>query len=110
MDYNYGKRGYLLPPGCKDLIDVGAPLGDLEFVETITQDDGLVITARWPNLRSDHIEIEIQGRRLRVTLKLSDGQAPRKDALEIPASYDITRARATCVKDTLRIFIPKESK
>jgi HSP20 family molecular chaperone IbpA len=110
MDHDYSKRGYLLPSGSKDLIDVAALHSGLEFVETVAQDDGLVITASLPDLRSDHIEIVIEGRQLRIALKRSDGQAPRKDALEIPASYDITRARATCVKDTLRIFIPKESK
>lgn len=107
MDHDYSKRGYLLPQGCKDLIDLGAPLGDLEFVETVTQNDGLVITARWPNLRSDHIEIEIVRRQLRIALKPSDGLAPRKGVMEVPAGYDLTKAQATCIKDTLRIFIPK---
>jgi HSP20 family molecular chaperone IbpA len=107
MHHDHSKRGHLLPPGSKDLIDVPVPLGNLEFVQTVTQDDGLAITAKWPNLKSDHIEIAIEGRQLRIALKQSHGQAPRKGAMEIPVSYDLTRARATCIKDTLRIFIPK---
>jgi HSP20 family molecular chaperone IbpA len=71
------------------------------------QDDGFVITAKGPNLQSDQIEIVIKGRQMRIALKRSDGQAPRKGVMEIPAGYDLTRAQAACIKDTLRVFIPK---
>jgi HSP20 family molecular chaperone IbpA len=106
MDFDYTRRGYLLPPGCKNLIDVINPDGDIKL-EVVAQNDGLVITARLPNLRRDSIEINVEGRQVRIVRKLSGGQAPLKGLMEVPAGYELAKARATYIKDTLRIFIPK---
>jgi HSP20 family molecular chaperone IbpA len=106
MDFDYTRRDYLLPPGCKDLIDVIKPAGDMELVEVATH-DGLVITARLPNLRSDSIEIVIEGRQVRIVRKLSGSQAPHKCMMEVPDGYELSKAQATYIDDALRIFIPK---
>ena len=53
MNYDYGKRGYLLPKGCKDLIDV-------------SKAESFTVTARLPKLRREHIEITVEGSSARV--------------------------------------------
>lgn len=103
MDYNYSKRGYLLPIGCKDLIDTI----DINPSDIIKQDNGLMLIFKMPGLRSENIEIVVERSHLRIIRKFSGSQASPESTLEVPIGYDITRAHATYIKDTLRIFIPK---
>lgn len=109
VDYDYSKRGYLLPEGCKDLTDVINPSSviGMESVDVVWRDGGLLITAKWPNLRSEGIEIAVEGRRLRVVHRTTGNQISHEYVMEVPAGCDLSRASATYVKDTLRIFIPK---
>ncbi|MGA2181076.1 MAG: Hsp20/alpha crystallin family protein [Verrucomicrobiota bacterium] len=100
MDYDYSKRGCLLPEGCKDLIDVSKQKA------TITE-HGFIVTARLPELRSRDIEITVEGRSLRIVGKLSNSQVPFESVIEVPPGYGLADAQATCIKGKLRIVVPK---
>ena len=100
MDFNYMSRGYLLPKGCKDLIDVIAP-------KVIVTERGLMITANLPDVRSAEIEVTCEGRRLRILRKQSSAQAAFESVTDVPPDYDLSRARAAYVNGELRIVVPR---
>lgn len=110
MDYDYSKRGYLLPDGCKDLMDVihldgdNSPT-DASPIDVIPQEDGLMVILQLPGHRNSSIEIIVEGSHLSVCHKLPNGHS--SSTLAVPPSYELARAHATYIKDTLRIFIPK---
>jgi HSP20 family molecular chaperone IbpA len=94
---------YLLPPGCKDLIDAINCVEDIVLVHAGEQENEFVIKFKLSGLQKENIEILVEGRHLRVAHRLSNSQR----VIEVPPSYEIARARAMCVQDTLRIFVPK---
>jgi len=94
VNFDYSKRGYLLPHGCKDLIDViGQESGD-QFVWRI----------HLPEVASASLIVTVEGRSIRISGK---GQKPFETVFEVPMGYDIIQAWATCLNDELRITIPK---
>jgi hypothetical protein len=112
VNYNYHKRDYLLPPGCKDLIDAlkgfkedGA--ADISVFEIKRQADGFIVTFKLADLRAGDIDIVIEGRNLRIFCKASGGGPPKESVMVVPPDYDMAKALATYIDDTLRIFIPK---
>jgi hypothetical protein len=112
MDNDYSNRGYLLPDGCKDLIDAINLTGavspaNIHPSNIIKQANGLMILFRLHGLESESIQIIVEGRHLQVVRKLSGNLSSPEGFLEVPPGYDLAKARATYVKDTLRIFIPK---
>ena len=112
MDYSYHNRGYLLPHGCKDLIDTlkGSDknkVSDISLFEIKRQADGFIMTFKLADLRAGDIDIVVEGRNLRIFCKASGGGPPKERVMVIPRDYDVARALATYVDDTLRIFIPK---
>lgn len=112
MDFDYDRRDYLLPSGCKDLIDAinpFNPIGDIEHINVVKQGDGLLITLQWPNLKKNGGGVLVEGKQLLITLKSLDNQVSRQRMMDVPADYELARASATYIKDTLRIFIPKYS-
>ncbi len=93
MNYDYSKRGYLLPHGCKDLIDTLGQEGGEDFV----------IRVHLPNVSAATLMITVEGRSIRISgTQKSSGTT----VFEVPVGYDIAKARASYVKDELRIVIP----
>jgi HSP20 family molecular chaperone IbpA len=101
VNYDYHNRGYLLPPGCKDLIDAMNYVEDIVLVQVGEHENKFIIEFKLSGLQRGNIEIVVEGRHVRV------GQHPHESVIEVPPGYEITRAKAACFKSILRIFIPK---
>ena len=112
MNYDYSRRNYFLPPGCKNLIDA------LKFDATNHQEkialihkgeqrNEFIMKFKMPGLRKENIEIIAEGRHLRIARQLSNKLGRRQIIVEIPLGYEIAKARAKYIKDTLHISIPK---
>ena len=100
MDYDYNKRGYLLPEGCKDLVDVIQP-------KTTITERGFVVTAQLPELQSTEIEITVEGSTLRIVAKQTNSHPPFERMIDVPSDYSVADARATYSQGQLRIVVPK---
>lgn len=96
MDYDYSKRGYLLPDGCKDLIDVIQPKKDFFFV-----------TIPLPGLRSEDLEIFAEANTLRIVVKQSAKNVQYERNIQVPVGFEIEKARAVYLEDVLHITVPK---
>jgi HSP20 family molecular chaperone IbpA len=106
MDYDYSKRGFLLPDGCKDLIDVSKQKMPITTKIAATASD-FTVTARLPELGSGDLEIIVDGRSLRIVSKLPGSQDPFESVIVVAPSYDVADARATYFNGQLRIVVPK---
>lgn len=87
-------------------------------------DNALVIKVELAGMRSDHLEIMVEGSRLRITGNRPDGcRAPKcsflvmeisygpfEVALEIPPDYDLSHARAAYLNGFLRLDVPVAEK
>jgi HSP20 family protein len=83
-------------------------------------DSGLVIKAELAGMRSEHLEITVEGRRLRISGNRPDGcraakasflvmeinYGPFESVLEVPAEYDLNLAKAAYLNGFLRIDVP----
>jgi HSP20 family protein len=83
-------------------------------------DSGLVIKVELAGMRSDNLEITIEGNRLRVSGNRPDGcRAPKcsflvmeinygpfETMLELPQGYDLGQAKAAYLNGFLRIDVP----
>jgi HSP20 family molecular chaperone IbpA len=83
-------------------------------------DNGLVIKVELAGMRSDNLEITIEGNRLRVSGNRPDGcRAPKcsflvmeinygpfETMLELPHGYDLGQAKAAYLNGFLRIDVP----
>ena len=83
-------------------------------------DNGLVIKVELAGMRSDNLEITIEGNRLRISGKRPDGcRAPKcsflvmeinygpfESMLELPPGYDLGQAKAAYLNGFLRIDVP----
>ena len=83
-------------------------------------DSGLVIKVELAGMRSEHLEITVDGTRLRITGNRPDGcRAPKcnflvmeinygpfESVLELPAGYDLSQAKAAYLNGFLRIDVP----
>jgi len=109
MNYDYSKRGYLLPEGCKDLIDVSEPKPPIvpDFKIVVTE-KGLLIQAQLPQLQTGAVVIAVEERKLRLAGKHSQSLVPFEGTVEVPEGFDLTRAEATYFSGELRIVIPKQ--
>jgi len=94
------KRDYLLPQGCKDLIDVITP-------KVTLTDRGLMITAQLPEVRSEDIDVSCDARQVRISRKHSSSHAAFESATDVPPCYAISLARAEYFSGQLRIVIPR---
>ena len=112
MNYDYSRRNYLLPPGCKNLIDA-LKFDAINHAENIAlihkreQRNEFIMKFKMPGLRKENIEIIAEGRHLRIARQLSNKPGQRQIIVEIPLGYEIAKARAKYIKDTLHISIPK---
>jgi len=83
-------------------------------------DTGLVIKVELSGMRSDHLEITVEGSQLRISGTRPDGcRAPKcsflvmeinygpfESVLELPPGYDLSQAKAAYLNGFLRIDVP----
>ena len=83
-------------------------------------DSGLVIKVELAGMRSEHLEITVEGSRLRISGTRPDGcRAPKcsflvmeinygpfESVLELPPGYDLGQAKAAYLNGFLRIDVP----
>ena len=83
-------------------------------------DTGLVIKVELSGMRSDHLEITVEGSQLRISGTRPDGcRAPKcsflvmeinygpfESVLELPPGYDLSQAKASYLNGFLRIDVP----
>jgi hypothetical protein len=105
MDHSYRHRHYLLPKGCKDLIDaVKLPV---HINSDVTwQLDGIIVRFKLADLRRADADIVFQGRYVQIVEKSPD-EAHRQNIFYVPGGYDLARALTTYTEDEVRIFVPK---
>lgn len=68
MEYGYSNRHYLLPKGCKDLIDA-IHIPRQISADVIKREDGVIFKFKVTDLRLADAEIVIEGRHLRIIEK-----------------------------------------
>jgi len=83
-------------------------------------DNGLVVKVELAGMRSEHLEIIVDGNRLRINGTRPDGcraakasflvmeinYGPFESVLELPEGYDLTQAKAAYLNGFLRIDVP----
>jgi HSP20 family protein len=83
-------------------------------------DNGLVVKVELAGMRSDHLEITVEGNRLRITGTRPDGcrsskcsflvmeinYGPFESVLDLPPGYDLSQAKAAYLNGFLRIDVP----
>jgi len=83
-------------------------------------DNGLVIKVELAGMRSDNLEITVEGNRLRISGHRPDGcRAPKasflvmeinygpfESTLEVPSKYDLIQAKAAYLNGFLRVDVP----
>jgi len=87
-------------------------------------DNGLVVKVELAGMRSDHLEITVEGNRLHIRGTRPDGcrsskcsflvmeinYGPFESVLDLPPGYDLGQAKATYVNGFLRIDVPQVQK
>ena len=88
--------------------------------DVYVSENGLVIKVELAGMKSDSLEIIVEGQRLRITgvrpdccraphcsfLVMAISYGPFETVLDLPAGYDLTRAKAIYVNGFLRIDVP----
>ncbi|HWQ93831.1 MAG TPA: Hsp20/alpha crystallin family protein [Clostridia bacterium] len=88
--------------------------------DVYTTDNGLVIKVELAGMRSDSLEITVEGNRLRISGNRPDGcraakcsflvmeinYGPFESVLELPPGYDLSQAKAAYLNGFLRIDVP----
>ncbi len=83
-------------------------------------DNGLVVKVELAGMRSEHLEITVEGNHLRISGNRPDGcraakcsflvmeinYGPFESVLEVPAGYDLSQAKAAYLNGFLRIDVP----
>jgi len=83
-------------------------------------DNGLVVKVELAGMRSEHLEITVEGNRLRICGNRPDGcraakasflvmeinYGPFESVLEMPNGYDLSQAKAAYLNGFLRIDVP----
>jgi len=83
-------------------------------------ENGVVIKVELAGMRSEHLEITVEGTRLRISGNRPDGcRAPKcnflameinygpfESVLEVPPGYDLSQAKAAYLNGFLRIDVP----
>ncbi len=87
-------------------------------------DEGLVIKLELAGMRSENLEITVEGNKLRISGQRPDGcraskfsfwvmeinYGPFENVLELPPGYDLTQAKASYLNGFLRIDVPQSGK
>lgn len=88
--------------------------------DVYVSESGLVIKVELAGMKSDSLEIIVEGQRLRITgvrpdccrsahcnfLVMEISYGPFESVLDLPAGYDLARAKAMYVNGFLRIDVP----
>jgi len=88
--------------------------------DVYSTDEGLVIKVELAGMKSDSLEITVEGNRLRIAgnrpdccrapkcsfLVMEISYGPFESTLELPPAYDLTRAKASYLNGFLRIDVP----
>ena len=88
--------------------------------DVYSTDNGLVIKVELAGMRSEHLEITVEGNRLRISGNRPDGcraakasflvmeinYGPFESVLELPPGYDLGQAKAAYLNGFLRIDVP----
>src|SRR5512147_2354887 len=83
-------------------------------------DNGLVVKVELAGMRSEHLEITVEGNKLRIAGNRPDGcraakcsflvmeinYGPFESVLEVPPGYDLGQAKAAYLNGFLRIDVP----
>jgi HSP20 family protein len=83
-------------------------------------DDGLVVKVELAGMRSENLQITVEGNKLRISGERPDGcRAPKfnflameinygpfENLLELPSGYDLSQAKASYLNGFLRIDVP----
>ena len=83
-------------------------------------DNGLVVKVELAGMRSEHLEITVEGNRLRISGNRPDGcraakcsflvmeinYGPFESVLEVPPGYDLGQAKAAYLNGFLRVDVP----
>jgi HSP20 family protein len=83
-------------------------------------DNGLVVKVELAGMRSEHLEITVEGNKLRISGNRPDGcraakcsflvmeinYGPFESVLEVPTGYDLGQAKAAYLNGFLRIDVP----
>jgi len=89
--------------------------------DVYSTDCGLVVKIELAGMRSENLEITVEGNRLRITGNRPDGcRAPKcsflvmeinygpfESVLELPPGYDLSQAKAAYLNGFLRIDVPR---
>jgi HSP20 family protein len=89
--------------------------------DVYSTEEGLVIKVELAGMKSDSLEITVEGNRLRIAGNRPDGcRAPKcnflvmeisygpfESVLELPPNYDLSRAKAAYMNGFLRIDVPQ---
>lgn len=105
MGNRYSNRHYLLPKGCKDLIDAVRLPSDINSNVT-WQLDGIIVRFKLADLRQADAEIVFEGRYVQI-VKISRDKTHRQKVLYVPIEYNLGKALTTYTEDEVRIFVPK---
>ncbi|HXC99945.1 MAG TPA: Hsp20/alpha crystallin family protein [Verrucomicrobiae bacterium] len=84
-------------------------------------DEGLVIKVELAGMRSENLQITVEGNKLRIAGERPDGcraakfnflsmeiyYGPFENVLELPPGYDLTQAKASYLNGFLRIDVPQ---
>jgi HSP20 family protein len=90
------------------------------LTDVYVTDNGLVIKVELAGMRSEHLEITVEGNRLRISGSRPDGcraskcsflvmeinYGPFETSLELPPGYDLGQAKAAYLNGFLRIDVP----
>ena len=88
--------------------------------DVYTTDTGLVVKVELAGMKSENLEITVEGHRLRISgsrpdvcrahkcnfLVMEISYGPFESVLELPAGYEISQAKAIYVNGFLRIDVP----
>ncbi len=100
--------------------DVSARAHWVPNTDVYATDTGLVVKVELAGMRSEHLEITVEGSRLRICGNRPDGcraakanflvmeinYGPFESVLEMPEGYDLSQAKAAYLNGFLRIDVP----
>jgi HSP20 family protein len=92
--------------------------------DVYSTEEGLVVKLELAGMRSENLQITVEGNKLRISGQRPDGcraakfnflameinYGPFENVLELPAGYDLTQAKASYLNGFLRIDVPQTSK
>jgi HSP20 family protein len=88
--------------------------------DVYSTETGLVVKVELPGMKSENLEITVEGNRLRITgnrpdccrapnctfLVMEISYGPFESVLELPSGFDLSQARAVYVNGFLRVDVP----